>query len=629
MLSLTELKNRFPEFCVPDSDRPVEFFHFGEFSSSPEDLWPFFSDTSKFNRALGLKPRKVEEKNGRLTIEDTILGLKQAWVEEPWNWEKNSFMSMTRSYTVGCARLCKAVIYLEPISYGTDSGTRVYIYFGWLPSSHFWRLLLSVSLDHFLKKAFMDTFAQLRDFLVKKSSNHAPSQATPFIQKFKPTVEGIEKLESARKKLLEQKISGQVLTTLNNHILYGDEFEVQQLKLKGLARQWDMPFEQLLKAGLHYVREGVLQMTWDVICPHCRGSRGRAQSLADIPAKAMCTVCDVDFDTNDENSIEIVFRINSQVRKVTNAEYCAAEPAKKKHIIFQWALGAGASHAFSIRLNQGTHRVRVQGENKQLLFLASTNATGKLVELQRGQQENSASEVNTSCTIKIHNDQEKPMIFVCEELWWTRDSIKPSDIFRLQEFRDIFSKEFLSSGVQLALGVQTILFTDIVKSTHYYETRGDAMAFERIQKHFSEIFAQIQQHEGVVVKTIGDAVMGAFPAPLLALRAAQKIQEIYPITAPEECLKIRISIHSGPVMAVQLNVGIDYFGKTVNRAAKLQGPLGAGDIAISEECFLEASKFDQTLTHQPHSNEEIKIDGADTPFKFYRLNSARKLKLVA
>ena len=58
-----------------------------------------------------------------------------------------------------------------------------------------------------------------------------------------------------------------------------------------------------------------------------------------------------------------------------------------------------------------------------------------------------------------------------------------------QEFRDLFSEEYIGADVKLAVGEQTLLFTDVVGSTAFYASRGDPAAFVEIKKHFDEVFA--------------------------------------------------------------------------------------------------------------------------------------------
>jgi class 3 adenylate cyclase len=124
-----------------------------------------------------------------------------------------------------------------------------------------------------------------------------------------------------------------------------------------------------------------------------------------------------------------------------------------------------------------------------------------------------------------------------------------------------------------------VLFTDIVGSTKFYAVVGDPIAFVEVKKHFAEVYAAVAQHSGAVVKTIGDAVMAAFSDPVAAVRAAAAVHRKFPAG---QGLRLRVSINTGPCIAVNLNSGIDYFGGTVNTAAKLQRSASAGEVALSE-----------------------------------------------
>ncbi|HKE14140.1 MAG TPA: adenylate/guanylate cyclase domain-containing protein [Kofleriaceae bacterium] len=179
---------------------------------------------------------------------------------------------------------------------------------------------------------------------------------------------------------------------------------------------------------------------------------------------------------------------------------------------------------------------------------------------------------------------ERAETFVVEEEAWDDDALLPVHLFNMQDFRDLFSEECLATGVKLYVGEQTILFSDIVGSTRLYAESGDPAAFLEVKRHFAEIYGIVAAHTGVVVKTIGDAVMAAFSDPTSAIAAARDIHLRFPGPgggAPTS-VRLRISIHTGPCLAVNLNSGIDYFGGTVNTAAKLQRCAGAGEAALSE-----------------------------------------------
>src|SRR5213075_1075851 len=100
-------------------------------------------------------------------------------------------------------------------------------------------------------------------------------------------------------------------------------------------------------------------------------------------------------------------------------------------------------------------------------------------------------------------------------------------LLSFQDFRDLFSEEYIGADVRLAVGEQTLLFTDVVGSTAFYAARGDPAAFIEIKRHFDEVFAIVVANRGAVIKTIGDAVMASFVSPINAVRAAHQIHDAF------------------------------------------------------------------------------------------------------
>jgi class 3 adenylate cyclase len=158
-------------------------------------------------------------------------------------------------------------------------------------------------------------------------------------------------------------------------------------------------------------------------------------------------------------------------------------------------------------------------------------------------------------------------------------------LLSFQEFRDLFSEEYIGADVKLAVGEQTLLFTDVVGSTAFYAMRGDPAAFVEIKKHFDEVFKIVGDNRGAVVKTIGDAVMATFVNPLDAVRASQLIHKTFHPKREDTPIRLRISLNTGPCIAVRLNANADFFGGTVNIAAKLQALAEGYQIAMSEQTF--------------------------------------------
>jgi class 3 adenylate cyclase len=102
----------------------------------------------------------------------------------------------------------------------------------------------------------------------------------------------------------------------------------------------------------------------------------------------------------------------------------------------------------------------------------------------------------------------------------------------------------------------------------------------------------IAAHQGSTVKTMGDGVMGAFYRLDDALAAAIEMQhDISDWCATQEiepALVLKIGIHHGPVIAMNANDRLDYFGRTANVAARLGAQSQGGDIVLLKEVYEEA-----------------------------------------
>jgi class 3 adenylate cyclase len=173
-----------------------------------------------------------------------------------------------------------------------------------------------------------------------------------------------------------------------------------------------------------------------------------------------------------------------------------------------------------------------------------------------------------------------------------------------QTFRDIYRTDTLDINQRLKITSLTFLFTDLKGSTELYERVGDLVAFDLVRAHFDILNGIVAAEAGAVVKTIGDAVMATFPTPDRAVAAALRMRDA--MRELNADLQVKIGIHEGPCLAVMLNERQDYFGQTVNIAARVQG------LAVSRSIFAsgqvvgnaEASKLLETsgITPTPQAH---------------------------
>ncbi len=161
------------------------------------------------------------------------------------------------------------------------------------------------------------------------------------------------------------------------------------------------------------------------------------------------------------------------------------------------------------------------------------------------------------------------------------------DCLHVPEFLDLFYDDVPAADENLYINNVTLMFTDIKGSTQLYDTLGDATAYGLVRDHFNIMFKTVSAHDGIIIKTIGDAVMASFKKPEHAVAAALAIQSEFAAFNTRENLPgeiiIKIGMHSGSTIVVNLNRHIDYFGQTVNLTARIQNVAQGGDITISEE----------------------------------------------
>jgi class 3 adenylate cyclase len=194
----------------------------------------------------------------------------------------------------------------------------------------------------------------------------------------------------------------------------------------------------------------------------------------------------------------------------------------------------------------------------------------------------------------------------------------------LPDFQRLFPQERLLPDESLEVARMALLFTDLAGSTALYAQRGDPRAYHLVRLHFGELFNAADRNSGTVVKNIGDAVMAAFQTPAEALAAALAMQADIAVLnrrerlAGDEALILKVGLHSGPCLNVTLNDRPDYFGTTVNIAARVQGLSRGGDVVFTDAIRHDAEAM-ALIHHQPLETTQTKLKGIEGDLTVHRL----------
>ena len=531
-------------------------------NATPSQLWPLFHDTSRLNRALRLPKSEYTERDGKRVGTTQYFRQTFAWDEPPWEWIHDRLLVCRKTMTKGPVSAVVAILTFNETTRGTDFS----VWYGWQPRGVVGRVV-APRLTSYLKTSFELLIPRVTDWLNgARAWSDSPMQRRR--TKVAPDVEAA--VGRARARLLERGHATNAIDVFIEHLLYADPLELDRIRPLQLARDHGVSDDAMIDVALDATDVGLTHARWDVLCPHCRGMRSSLESLSGIPERLNCDACAVAFEPADQQ-LELTFRTHERIRTIEPRVYCAAEAALKPHIFVQ--MKPDSARDIQLDMVPGSYVLRAAD--------LSTHLTLQVVAPSPTKQQPVVVPDGGTVTVHQHQMLKLPAtgaLWIIETAKPTGASIRAADVLSRPSYRAVMGTEELPANLALEVGVQTLLFTDVVSSTAMYRDMGDISAFIAVKKHFSIVFGLINDEGGVVIKTIGDAVMAAFTSPENAARAAQEIA-----IADLGQIEVRVSLHSGPCLAVNLNKGVDYFGSVVNEAAKLQAAAGASEIAVSPE----------------------------------------------
>jgi class 3 adenylate cyclase len=378
--------------------------------------------------------------------------------------------------------------------------------------------------------------------------------------------------------------------------------------------------ERTIAAFLHASRLGIFELSWNVLCPGCGGVLEAGTTLKTINRDEYdCGLCAAGYEPTLDEMVEVTFTVSARVRRIAAHSPDTLPEIEYYRQIF-WSsgvdlpetlgdslaeftvdsieLGPGEKAVLSVQLpkqfvivfdpvTHGTQFIDVKGEpthDRQALSMVfnKVKAPAGTIEMRPGP---------LRVTLENRTDRRVlPALWIAGDplhhlLGRRRPFLTAKRLLTNQTFRDIYRTETLDVDQRLKITSLTFLFTDLKGSTALYERVGDLVAYDLVRQHFRVLNEIVAAEAGAVVKTIGDAVMATFPTPDRALAAALRMREAMGrINADRgnEDLLLKIGIHEGPCLAVILNDSQDYFGQTVNLAARVQGLASSRSIFVTQ-----------------------------------------------
>jgi class 3 adenylate cyclase len=417
--------------------------------------------------------------------------------------------------------------------------------------------------------------------------------------------------------LLERADAG-AAAAIERLVTSGADRELVRINVLAFAAAHGLDEERTIAAFLHAAQLGIFELSWDVLCPTCRGVLDVTSTLKHVHNEPYeCALCSRSFEVSLDEMVEIVFTVSPRVRKIA-----AHDPNTLpfwdyyRHVFWSSAvdlsdeglqtliaectldtrvLGPGEQASVSMRVPEGWvilfdpvshfgHYMKVAAEQTDetqelALTFESTPAPTQTTPLKAGPLHltiTNRTSLRALPVVWIENQTFDALV------GRRRPNLTAKRIFTNQTFRDLHRTDTLDVDQGLKIVSLTFLFTDLKGSTELYARVGDLTAYALVRRHFHLLTEIVAAEGGAVVKTIGDAVMATFPTPDRALAAALHMRDAIGDVGSgtrQQDLLLKIGIHEGPCLAVMLNDRLDYFGQTVNIAARVQG------LAVSRAIF--------------------------------------------
>lgn len=440
--------------------------------------------------------------------------------------------------------------------------------------------------------------------------------------------------------LLKQTTDPAVADAILRVIETGEDHELNRINLLDFAKRTGLDEEKVISGFLHAARLGLFELSWNVLCPGCGGVLGAHSTLKSLrPDDYHCGLCACGYEASVDEQVEVAFTVSPRVRRIAAHDPNSLPPWEYYKQVF-WSSGVDFDKAdfatlaeegtlemlelppgdkavlslqlpkeFIIVFEPVTHAAQfidVQGEPTKerqqlgLVFDKTPSPTGGTRTMRPGPLRLS---LDNQADVRV-----LPSVFIAGDamhklLGKRKPFLTAKRMLSNQTFRDVFKADNLNVDQRLKITSLTFLFTDLKGSTALYERVGDLAAFDLVRAHFHALLEIISSEKGAVVKTIGDAVMATFIRPEHAIVAGLRMRAAMDVLNAQrgtEDLVVKIGIHEGPCLAVMLNERQDYFGQTVNIAARVQS------LSTSQEIHITGPVIDSPAVAEILAREAIK-----------------------
>ncbi len=449
------------------------------------------------------------------------------------------------------------------------------------------------------------------------------------------------------------KIDYADVARLGKFLMEAEEEALFRMSPVRYAEQHGMTERDAIELFLVATHAGLMEFTWGLLCPACRAFLSTPSALRGFGKNGACRLCCVAVQPGDD-SIEVAFTVSPSVRRLrfhdplsldfsrdwarvyfspSNQLSDALLEQATRAVLWSGNVGNQQSGEVTLDLRKGGHGLVAPLQHVWTWIWAEEGAGVRELDLDLLSGETVPNEAKVEpgrVTIRIRNrsGEATPVGLIAavpkEEIIKGRTFqpfLSGKRLITSQAFRELFRSQSIPASAGLEFKRMTVLFTDLKGSTQLYEQIGDVRAYALVREHFDLLREIIDRAGGAMVKTIGDAIMASFAEVEPAIAAAAAMRGDI-ARVGEGQLQLKVGVHAGPCIAVELNEQLDYFGQTVNVAARVQGLAEGGEIVCTEDVWRSAGVPERVrMAGLRELRDRAFLKGVDGEVTVYRLRA--------
>lgn len=603
---------------IPDCDRGkvMNFRNEWNLNSTPEQLWPFVSNTERLNRAIGLPAvrytNQVIDDKVETHAHVRIAGMNMKWQEHAFEWIEARRMGILREFEKGPIKWFTSVVEFVPT---VEGETKLIHRFQVEPRNWFGKAFAKLKFGLETPRSLQKVYSRIDAVLASTKG------LDPLVDAFETT----KNLSAARKARFADIVTElQNLSVDRNALLQLTEFaqltpaqEAGRIRPLHIADRLQLPFANVMEVLLRGTISGLFELKWDVICPSCRLASQTFDLLQLVSDHEHCAACNLKFEVDLRNQVEVIFAVHPQLRSVDTGKYCIGGPAHSPHVVAQTRIMPDENVQLGLALQGGSYVVRGPQLPQPLHFsVADDDITDDNFLLEESNPEVDRTAISSpqdsmqtkelqrrhwaiklaattnwkrlnarlgfgQQLIELHNGFDHELTVRIERASPRTDAMTAAAILGLPLFRELFPSQTFGKSQLAAISVISLMQTRSPSMTDLRELIGES-ADSRYHEHLRRLAELCAEYHGTWIKITDCGALMSFVNQQDAIDCAGRVASTVSDFNGQAAWKVACAVTTGQTQITSIAGQLDYLGMPVEHLQQQLLATALGDVRLPD-----------------------------------------------